>query len=105
SLGMTDTDRQQVVTVCSLAFGGLMLLGGQSTMSRDITRWRRWDSNPRPPACKAGALPAELRPRLTSNGTWPPREHPCGGAQSPGGASFGVYISFMRRPLSPAGVV
>ena len=24
--------------------------------------WRRWDSNPRPPACKAGALPAELRP-------------------------------------------
>ena len=25
--------------------------------------WRRGDSNPRPPACKAGALPAELRPR------------------------------------------
>ncbi len=24
--------------------------------------WRRWDSNPRPPACKAGALPTELRP-------------------------------------------
>ena len=30
----------------------------------DPTRWwRRWDSNPRPPACKAGALPAELRPQ------------------------------------------
>src|ERR1039458_912286 len=28
-----------------------------------MTEWRRWDSNPRPPACKAGALPAELRPR------------------------------------------
>jgi hypothetical protein len=25
--------------------------------------WRRADSNRRPPACKAGALPAELRPR------------------------------------------
>jgi hypothetical protein len=25
-------------------------------------RWRRADSNRRPPACKAGALPAELRP-------------------------------------------
>src|SRR5918992_1074250 len=26
-------------------------------------RWRRADSNRRPPACKAGALPTELRPR------------------------------------------
>ena len=25
--------------------------------------WRRWGSNPRPQACKARALPAELRPR------------------------------------------
>ncbi len=25
-------------------------------------QWRRADSNRRPPACKAGALPAELRP-------------------------------------------
>jgi hypothetical protein len=24
--------------------------------------WSRWDSNPRPPGCKPGALPAELRP-------------------------------------------
>ena len=29
------------------------------------TWWRRSDSNRRPPACKAGALPAELRPRTT----------------------------------------
>ena len=34
-----------------------------SPMSRDITKWRRWDSNPRPPACKAGALATELRPQ------------------------------------------
>ena len=26
-------------------------------------RWRRWGSNPRPQACKARALPTELRPR------------------------------------------
>ena len=25
--------------------------------------WRWWDSNPWPPACRAGALPAELHPR------------------------------------------
>jgi hypothetical protein len=25
--------------------------------------WSRWDSNPRPPGCKPGALPTELRPR------------------------------------------
>jgi hypothetical protein len=27
-----------------------------------VVWWRRWDSNPRPPACKAGALATELRP-------------------------------------------
>ena len=26
--------------------------------------WRCWDSNPWPPACRAGALPAELHPHL-----------------------------------------
>src|SRR6185437_938484 len=29
--------------------------------------WRRSGSNRRPPACKAGALPAELRPRKQSS--------------------------------------
>ena len=27
--------------------------------------WRWWDSNPWPPACRAGALPAELHPQIT----------------------------------------
>ena len=27
--------------------------------------WRWWDSNPWPPACRAGALPAELHPHLS----------------------------------------
>ena len=31
--------------------------------------WRRADSNRRPPACKAGALPAELRPRRSIIGS------------------------------------
>ena len=26
--------------------------------------WRWWESNPWPPACRAGALPAELHPRI-----------------------------------------
>ena len=26
------------------------------------SHWSRWDSNPRPPGCKPGALPTELRP-------------------------------------------
>ena len=38
--------------------------------------WRRRGSNSRPPACKAGALPAELRPRVKhlvgSRGLEPP---------------------------------
>src|SRR5262249_26383830 len=29
-------------------------------------RWRKWDSNPRPSACKADALPAELFPQVLS---------------------------------------
>ena len=28
--------------------------------------WRWWDSNPWPPACRAGALPAELHPRINA---------------------------------------
>ncbi len=33
--------------------------------------WRWWDSNPWPPACRAGALPTELHPRLRgSPGHW-----------------------------------
>ena len=31
--------------------------------------WRWWDSNPWPPACRAGALPAELHPHR-SNEIW-----------------------------------
>ena len=30
-------------------------------------RWRWWDSNPWPPACRAGALPAELHPHFRAS--------------------------------------
>ena len=29
-----------------------------------VSWWRWWDSNPWPPACRAGALPAELHPQI-----------------------------------------
>ena len=31
---------------------------------RSYLWWRWWDSNPWPPACRAGALPAELHPHI-----------------------------------------
>ena len=31
--------------------------------------WRWWDSNPWPPACRAGALPTELHPHLVCRGS------------------------------------
>ena len=42
-----------------------------TTMGRmkDDEEWRRPGSNRRPPACKAGALPAELRPHAHGGAT------------------------------------
>ena len=45
--------------------------------------WRRSGSNRRPPACKAGALPAELRPQTSGN------HHPKG--KTPGGETLARY--------------
>ncbi len=43
--------------------------GVEKTMKGRGYRWWRWaGSNCRPPACKAGALPAELHPRGTGRG-------------------------------------
>ena len=37
---------------------------------RTLVRWWRWwDSNPWPPACRAGALPAELHPHIVAFGS------------------------------------
>jgi hypothetical protein len=42
--------------------------GPESSDLLEARTWRRSDSNRRPPACKAGALPAELRPRTADPG-------------------------------------
>jgi hypothetical protein len=44
---------------------------------RDRGWWRRSGSNRRPPACKAGALPAELRPRPIHDQRLAPRPGSC----------------------------
>ena len=48
---------RQLVNIQSLA---PLVQGG-----RGACMWRCGDSNPVPPACKAGALPSELHPRTT----------------------------------------
>ena len=39
-------------------------LGYNEPSALFVTWWRWWDSNPWPPACRAGALPTELHPHL-----------------------------------------
>jgi hypothetical protein len=39
----------------------------KSLSAFELHKWRRRDSNPRPLACKASALPVELRPRVFDN--------------------------------------
>ena len=39
-------------------------IGPSSTRTSRPFWWRWWDSNPWPPACRAGALPTELHPHL-----------------------------------------
>jgi hypothetical protein len=46
----------------------------QSTSAVDVW-WSQTGSNRRPPACKAGALPAELWPQPTSHATSPDKDH------------------------------
>jgi hypothetical protein len=70
----------------------------------DLGLWRWRDSNPRPSACKAGALPAELHPReiygLTcTNALPPPPEESSTAVQQHIRAwKLGWYGSLQRRP-------
>src|SRR5262245_23328618 len=52
-----------LMKVCTRTGVGQVRGGRQSREAAEP--WRRADSNRRPPACKAGALPAELRPRTS----------------------------------------
>ena len=41
-------------------------LSYEPKFKKEFNWWSRSGSNRRPPECKSGALPAELRPRITS---------------------------------------
>ena len=48
-----------------LSFLRFSCLSGQGDRSSvSLAWWRWWDSNPWPPACRAGALPTELHPHV-----------------------------------------
>ena len=49
---------------------------------RSMSWWSLSGSNRRPPACKAGALPAELRPRVVGLGGLEPPASPLSGVRS-----------------------
>src|SRR5690606_7008148 len=46
---------------------------GGTAVGESVPEWRRWESNPRPTACKAAALPTELRPRPGHRTAWSAR--------------------------------
>ena len=46
-----------------------------SSLLSSLSRWWRWwDSNPWPPACRAGALPAELHPHISGYAFFSPKD-------------------------------
>lgn len=48
---------------CALIVNQVRCSGYVCAHKHEPRKWRKWDSNPRHPACKAGALPTELFPR------------------------------------------
>ena len=71
-------------------------------------RWSRGDSNPGPPPCKGGALPAKLRPpRATPPGAPPARGAPVGApGLEPGTSALSGprsnHLSYAPRPAAAA---
>ena len=59
-----DPGRRGLRSTTSGGFG----LSLQLAQPAPLEWWRRQESNLRPPACKAGALPTELRPRSRRGG-------------------------------------
>ena len=51
-------------SIYNYLFRFFCLFGFQWTFRNFRSWWRWWDSNPWPPACRAGALPAELHPHI-----------------------------------------
>jgi hypothetical protein len=57
------TSNRQTGCLASCKLGSLNDVFASCPATNSKPWWRRTGSNRRPPACKAGALPAELRPR------------------------------------------
>ena len=62
-----------------------------------LEKWSQGGSNPRPPACKAGALPAELWPRRCRK----PRVYSLSGLQVVSRSSGVCMFVYMLRKCSP----
>ena len=56
-------DPDSILTSASPASAGAVHQNGKAPITGAFSWWAVRDSNPRPPACKAGALPAELTAR------------------------------------------
>ena len=65
-LGFTNVASPSAFWIlCVLSFLRFSCLSGQGDRSSvSLAWWRWWDSNPWPPACRAGALPTELHPHV-----------------------------------------
>ena len=50
-----------------IQFSMYFISSGSNSRFNPLDKWRLRDSNSRPPACKAGALPTELHPRKLSD--------------------------------------
>src|SRR5690606_30539523 len=75
-----------------LVSGGCRLPRRPASAVEDWLQWSVWGSNPRPPPCKGGALPAELTP--------PVRRRPGDGYRSRAGARRpGLAANY--KPVNP----
>ena len=73
--------------------------------SLNSTWWRWWDSNPWPPACRAGALPTELHPHKGSLLLHPVKGQGCGvGHDLPSHAVASVVLSALQSLTSVFGM-
>ena len=58
----------QYTTICFVSL--YFIRFSMSILGTYVPWWRWWDSNPWPPACRAGALPAELHPHFSWVGSF-----------------------------------
>ena len=67
---VADTSQCQHNQTCSLSCDVFLGLGFGDHRATTVKWWSQTGSNRRHPACKAGALPAELWPHILLQGNW-----------------------------------